>query len=92
HLQWSLEYVHCIITDSINMGCPCCGIHNCWRELWTPQDHWCVGHQSWELFCVVDGCSVPHVLGCRTCEPHVSVEEHFLATSQATFMLHARLQ
>lgn len=82
----------CIITDGIDVGRPCCGVHNCRRELRTPQDRWCAGHQSWELFCVVEGCSVPHRLGCRTCELHASVEEHFLATSKAIFTLRARLQ
>ncbi|KAH9898586.1 hypothetical protein C8Q73DRAFT_640322 [Cubamyces lactineus] len=86
------RFVDCVITDGIDMGRPCCGVHNCTGELRTPQDHWCAGHASQARFCVVEGCCLAHRDGSRTCDGHSAVEDHHIATGKALFTLRKRLQ
>ncbi|OJT05657.1 hypothetical protein TRAPUB_3516 [Trametes pubescens] len=86
------RFVDYIVTDSIDMGRPCCAYPHCAGPLRMTQDHWCPQHQSQKRFCIVEGCRASHRDGYRTCAFHADIEDHHIATGKAMFTLRKRLQ
>ncbi|KAI0655639.1 hypothetical protein C8Q70DRAFT_891324, partial [Cubamyces menziesii] len=75
-----------VTTEGMDMGRPCCSVHNCNGDLRTPQDHWCMAHSNQAHFCVVEGCALDGN-GHHTCSAHATVKDYHNAGGRVMFTL-----
>jgi CxC6 like cysteine cluster associated with KDZ transposases len=82
-----------MVIDGVNMGCPCCGYHDCDNPLESVRDQFCTEHRQYNNECVVTSCSAPVERGIKTCldQDHRKLELHYYERGKAMFQLKARL-
>jgi hypothetical protein len=56
-----------VVIDGINMGCPCCGYHDCDNPLESVRDQFCTEHHHYNNECLVTSCPAPVEKGFKTC-------------------------
>ena len=83
-----------VVIDGINMGCPCCGVHDCDNALDSVRDHFCSQHHSLSQECAVISCSQAKQRGFRTCPlaKHRKLELHYYERGKAMFQLKTCLE
>ena len=83
-----------VVIDGVNMGCPCCGIHNCDNTLDSVHDRFCPEHAHFHQQCAVTSCSEPVQQGFKTCllGEHRQLELHYYERGKAMFQLKTCLE
>ncbi|KAF8054208.1 hypothetical protein FPV67DRAFT_1569119 [Lyophyllum atratum] len=86
--------VRSVISDGIEMGCPCCKTHDCPIPLPTVKHHYCVVHRHLSKKCAVTTCETPIEEGFRTCShpDHRASETYNYQKGKAMFQLKQRLE
>ncbi|KAL4257788.1 hypothetical protein AB1N83_013934 [Pleurotus pulmonarius] len=82
------------ICDGIQIGHPCCGVHDCKIALKSHAERYCPSHQALEKICAVTSCDSTREAGHRTCAipEHRKVEQAYFEKGSAMFQLRARLK
>jgi len=82
-----------VVIDGVNMGCPCCGYHDCDNPLESVQDQFCTEHRQYNNECAVTSCSAAVEKGFKTCldQHHRKLELHYYERGKAMFQLKAHL-
>jgi hypothetical protein len=86
--------VSVVVIDGVTLGHPCCGEPNCKVPLSNNHDRFCPSHTHLNQICVVVSCSLPAVIGRKTCalSNHEAVENVHNDRGQARFQLKERLR
>ncbi|KAJ7172783.1 hypothetical protein C8R43DRAFT_874068 [Mycena crocata] len=82
------------VTDGIEIGHPCCAIHDCLEPLPTVKHRYCNTHRRFNKQCVVTNCEHDADTGFRTCSlpEHRSLESYHYLQGKAMFQLKHRLE
>ena len=83
-----------VVIDGVTLGHPCCGEPNCKVPLANNHNRFCPGHTHLNQVCAVVHCSLPAVIGRKTCAlaSHEAVENVHNDRGQARFQLKERLR
>ncbi|KAG1724071.1 hypothetical protein EDB19DRAFT_1897954 [Suillus lakei] len=83
-----------VVTDSVTVGHPCCGVHNCHDPLLNNCDHFCLNHLPLVNTCTIIGCNHVVVSSMKTCDTptHQAVEKAYTECGQAHFQFQEQLQ
>ena len=83
-----------VVIDGVNMGCPCCSIHDCDNALDSVRDRFCPEHAHFRQQCAVTSCSESVQQGFKTCllSEHRQLELHYYERGKAMFQLKTRLE
>ncbi|KIM77019.1 hypothetical protein PILCRDRAFT_49095, partial [Piloderma croceum F 1598] len=83
-----------VVIDGVNMGCPCCGVHDCDNTLNSVRDRFCPEHAHFRQQCAVTSCSEPVQQGFKTCllSEHRQLELHYYERGEAMFQLKTHLE
>jgi hypothetical protein len=83
-----------MVIDNANMGCLCCGYHDCDNPLESIRDQFCTENHHYNNECAITSCSVPVENGFKTCmEPdHRKLELHYYEHRKAMFQLKTCLE
>lgn len=86
--------VSVVVIDGVTLGHPCCGEPNCKVPLANNHDRFCPSHTHLNQICAVVHCSLPAVIGRKTCalSNHEAVENVHNDRGQARFQLKERLR
>ena len=94
-LKFDIEKkVSVVVIDGVTLGHPCCGEPNCKVPLANNHDRFCPIHTHLNQICAVVHCSLPTVIGRKTCafSGHEAVENVHNERGQARFQLKERLR
>ncbi|KAF8060174.1 hypothetical protein FPV67DRAFT_1609768 [Lyophyllum atratum] len=82
-----------VVVDGINMGCPCCDVHDCMIPLAFQSDRFCPEHDQMADRCVVTSCTTQAEEGFQTCPvpEHRKLEDYKNEHNKAMFQLKHRL-
>jgi len=85
--------VSVVVIDGVTLGHPCCGEPNCKVPLANNHNRFCPSHTHLNQICAVVHCSLPAVIGRKTCAlaGHEAVENVHNDRGQARFQLKERL-
>ena len=86
--------VSVVVIDGVTLGHPCCGEPNCKVPLANNHNRFCPSHTHLNQICAVVHCSLPAVIGRKTCalSSHEAVENIHNDRGQARFQLKERLR
>ncbi|CAK5266827.1 unnamed protein product [Mycena citricolor] len=86
--------IRSVVTDGVEMGRPCCSVHDCLEPLPTNKHRYCTTHSNLNLQCAVKSCVLKAEEGFKTCRQsdHCDIETYHLARGKAMFQLKSRLQ
>ncbi|KAL4256186.1 hypothetical protein AB1N83_012856 [Pleurotus pulmonarius] len=86
--------LHAAVCDGIQIGHPCCAVHDCKSLLVSHTAHHCKEHQSLGSVCAVTGCNAVRETGFHTCTipQHCEAEQAYYEKGTAMFQLRAHLK
>ncbi|KAJ7635627.1 hypothetical protein B0H17DRAFT_1107508, partial [Mycena rosella] len=95
YAQDDVEYtVRSTVTDGIEIGRPCCAVHDCLEPLPTVKHRYCDLHRHFNRQCVITDCKHDSDDGFRTCSipDHRALESYHYLQGKAMFQLKRRLE
>lgn len=83
-----------VVTDGLDIGHVCCGVHDCQNRLESQRERFCHTHKPRELVCAVKNCEAPVEQLFKTCcDPvHRELENRGEESRTALFQLKRRLE
>lgn len=87
------ECYHSVVLDGVNMGCPCCGVHDCNNTLESVCNHFCAEHDKYNGECAIVSCLEAIKKVFKTCklQDHPKIKLHYYECGKAMFQLKKNL-
>ncbi|KAI0683441.1 hypothetical protein BC835DRAFT_1295834, partial [Cytidiella melzeri] len=87
-------HVSAVVIDGINIGHPCCSVHNCHIPLASQRHRFCPTHAAQNQICTITSCDSPVTPGSHVFQnpSHVNIQHHHVERGQARFQLQHCLQ